>query len=261
METIKKEETMSSALDELFTQIKSKLDSKQDQKQENDEGLSTSTSYSQLEASITADDTQYKYLEKSFPISKSVLKENLPALFKIIDTISVNNIIYEDSGMVNMLLNNILFSELKKIDKNVEGFYKTIELDKQPSTCDGDTQNNPTKPSYEPLDVVYKIEQKAYILTYPDFLEDAFTTIVNKIQKNPLLAKMVTIKQGTKSASMEQTVEQTVAATTLAATLATIAAVENAKLSPPKTSKLPPGGDVDDKKAVVGSVWSWPWDS
>ena len=231
MGTINNEETMSSALDKLFTNIKSKLDRKQEQEQEqeNDEGLSTYKSYSQLEASITADDTQYKYLEKSFPISKSVLKENLPALFKIIDTISVNNIIYEDSVMVNMLLNDILFSELKKIDKNVEGFYKTIELDKQPSTCDGDTQNNPTKPSYVNLNVVYEINQQTYILTYPDFLDDAFTTIVNKIQKNPLLATMVTIKQGTKSASMEQTgeqtVEQTVAATTLAATLATIAAV------------------------------------
>ena len=164
--------------------------------------------------------------------------------------------------MVNMLLNNILFSELKKIDKNVEGFYKTIELDKQPSTCEGDTQNNPTKPIYDKLNVVYEIEQKTYILTYPDFLEDAFTTIVNKIQKNPLLATMVTITQGTKSASMEQTgeqtVEQTVAATTLAATLATIAAVENAKLS---SSSSLPSPSAAPAPAAASSGWPWPWGS
>ena len=71
MNDLTKEKTMSSALDELFAKIKEKI--KKTSETEEDRGL---TSYNQLEASITADDTQYKQLEKSFPISNSVLNHN-----------------------------------------------------------------------------------------------------------------------------------------------------------------------------------------
>lgn len=208
-----KEKTMSSALDELFTEIKEKI--KKTGETEEDRGL---TSYNQLEASITADDTQYKQLEKSFPISKSVLKQNLPTLFKIIDTISVKNIIYENEALVKTLLDDILFSELKKIDNNVQKFYTTITLDNQPDKCE--TQEV-KKPDYQKLDVVYRSKDQTYILTYPDFLDDAFETIVNKINNNPLLKDMVSIKPGTKSTIDEEaTEEETVVTTTLATIVA-----------------------------------------
>ena len=214
MNDLTKEKTMSSALDELFAEIKEKINKTSET--EEDRGL---TSYNQLEASITADDTQYKQLEKSFPISKSVLKQNLPTLFKIIDTISVKNIIYAEEAMVKMLLNDILFSELKKIDNNVQEFYKTITLANQPDKCE--TQQV-EKPEYQKLNVVYHIKDQKYILTFPDFLDDAFETIVKKINNDPLFKNMVSIKPGTKSAIAEEAPEEE--ATVVTTTLATIVA-------------------------------------
>ena len=214
MNDLTKEKTMSSALDELFAKIKEKI--KKTSETEEDRGL---TSYNQLEASITADDTQYKQLEKSFPISNSVLKQNLPTLFKIIDTISVKNIIYAEETLVNKLLNDILFSELKKIDNNVQEFYKTITLANQPDKC---KTQQVEKPVYQKLEVVYHIKDQKYILTFPDFLDDAFETIVKKINNNPLLKDMVSIEWGTKSAIAEEAPEEE--ATVVTTTLATIVA-------------------------------------
>ena len=214
MNDLTKEKTMSSALDELFAKIKEKI--KKTSETEEDRGL---TSYNQLEASITADDTQYKQLEKSFPISNSVLKHNLPTLFKIIDTISVKNIIYEHEAMVKTLLNDILFSELKKIDNNVQQFYADVTLDNLSDKCE--TQQV-EKPVYQKLEVVYHIKDQKYILTFPDFLDDAFETIVKKINNNPLLKDMVSIEWGTKSAIAEEAPEEE--ATVVTTTLATIVA-------------------------------------
>ena len=214
MNDLTKEQTMSSALDDLFTEIKKEIEKTGEM--EEDRGL---TSYNQLEASITADDTQYKQLEKSFPISNSVLKHNLPTLFKIIDTISVKNIIYEHDAMVKTLLNDILFSELKKIDNNVQQFYTNVTLANQPDKCE--TQQV-EKPVYQKLEVVYHIKDQKYILTFPDFLDDAFETIVKKINNDPLFKNMVSIKPGTKSAIAEEAPEEE--ATVVTTTLATIVA-------------------------------------
>lgn len=214
MGDLTKEQTMSSALDDLFTEIKKEIEKTGEM--EEDRGL---TSYNQLEASITADDTQYKQLEKSFPISNSVLKHNLPTLFKIIDTISVKNIIYEHDAMVKTLLNDILFSELKKIDNNVQQFYTNVILDNPPDNCES---LKPEKPEYQKLNVVYHIKDQKYILTFPDFLDDAFETIVKKINNDPLFKNMVSIKPGTKLAIAEEAPEEE--ATVVTTTLATIVA-------------------------------------
>jgi hypothetical protein len=182
-----KENTVSNTLDKLFDKVNEKL-------LEEDTESTTPKSYSELEASINTKDTQFAKLEKKFPISKSVLKHNLPALFKIIDTISIKNIIYTNSESVNTLLTDVLFSELIKIDKKVNSFYATIpEEEKTPTTCkeeDSEESEEPEESIYQPLSIDY-IDNK-YIVKYPDFLDEAFDTIINKKE---VYDNMVTISR------------------------------------------------------------------
>ena len=213
-----KENTTSETLDSLLESINQTLTNP-------DNGSTMPKSYRELEASINVKDTQFAKLEREFPISKSVLKHNLPALFKIIDTISINNIIYSQADLVNSLLNDVLFSELIKIDKKVESFYTNIQVEETSSTCkekeseeakeakkseESEESTTLKESGYKPLSIVYE-ESNKYIVRYPDFLDEAFDTIINK---KALYESMVTItkKNGKAEDEEEEMVEVTAAA-------------------------------------------------
>ena len=166
--------------------------------------------------------------EKNFGVSNSsVLKNNLPQLFQIIDTISEKNTIYGQEELVNNLLTNVLFSELTKTDTKLQNFYNTIKT--EPTTNqECKTEETEQSKEYRSLNINYKRQdtqdtQDTYTIEYPDFLDDAFDTIVKKIRKNPDYNNMVTIEQGTKSATdteIDSVVDDATVAATLAATLA-----------------------------------------
>jgi hypothetical protein len=220
-----KENTMSKTLDKLLEKVNEELS-------EDGPESTTPKSYSELEASINTKDTQFAKLEKKFPISKSVLKHNLPALFKIIDTISIKNIIYSDTSSVNTLLTDVLFSELKKIDNKVNSFYTNIKPEEDTSSkCKEEAEDvkepkEATNSKYESLSIEYNHANNKYTVHYPDFLDEAFDTIINKKE---VYDNMVTISrkknnEATPEATATATAEATATATPEATATATATA-------------------------------------
>ena len=125
--------------------------------------------------------TQFAKLEKVFPTSsRSFLKDNIPELFQIIDIISVENIIYNHSDLVNKLLNDVLFSPLTNLDNKLHHISSNI---KDPNT-------------YAPLAINYDTDSN-FNITYPDFLDDALDSIKQKIEKHEDYNKIVTITSNT----------------------------------------------------------------
>ena len=128
-----------------------------------------------------SNNTQIAKLEKVFPTgSRSFLKDNIPELFQIIDTISVENIIYKHSDLVNKLLNDVLFSPLTNLDNKLNHISSNIK----------DTN------TYEPLNINYDTDSN-FNITYPDFLDDALDSIKQKIDKHEDYNKIVTITSNT----------------------------------------------------------------
>ena len=128
-----------------------------------------------------SNNTQIAKLEKVFPTgSRSFLKDNIPELFQIIDTISVENIIYNHSDLVNKLLNDVLFSSLTNLDNKLHHISSNIK--------DHNT--------YALLTISYDTDSN-FKITYPDFLDDALDSIKQKIDKHEDYNKIVTITSNT----------------------------------------------------------------
>ena len=208
---------MSEAVNTILTQIKS-----------------VQTEASEVEPTNVLEETvapeiQFAKFEKNFGVSNSsVLKNNLPQLFQIIDTISEKNTIYGRADLVNNLLTNVLFSELIKTDSKLKNFYNTIETDpitNQESKTEESVESEKSKQSkeYKSLNINYirQDTQDTYTIEYPDFLDDAFETIKNKIKKIPDYNDIVSITTGSSTAADEATDVVTVAATDAATDPAT----------------------------------------
>ena len=117
----------------------------------------------------------------AYDLQNKIFKQHLPQLFSIIDIVSFKNIIYKDSTQVNTFLNDILLSELKKIDAKIR-------------------ENNPSSGSnYKNLTLTYDTA-KTFSVTYPDFLHEAIEPVAAYIKKNHGNMLTIDVKPGEISA-------------------------------------------------------------
>jgi len=200
--------------------------------------LTKATTYTELKAVITTQDTQFAKLKQIFAISSDVLNHTLPELFEIIDTVSVKNIIYDKTDLVNTLLNDVLFSELTKIDNNLKKLYNKVGH----NPCD----------MYKSIRIEYLNSHK-YRVTYPDFLADAFETIINKLRKNDDFNNILTIKAMTPEEEHQERITLQTTSTTLmmiATAAATAAAMEKATAED-KAKLIKESDAIADLKAKI----------
>jgi hypothetical protein len=203
--------------------------------------LIKATTYTELKAVITTQDTQFAKLKKIFAISSDVLNHTLPELFEIIDTVSVKNIIYDKTDLVNTLLNNVLFSELTKIDNNLKKLYNKVDHDQSDR--------------YKSIRIEYLNSHK-YRVTYPDFLADAFETIINKLRKNDDFNNILTIKAMTPEEEHTERITLQTTSTTLmmiATAAATAAAMEKATAED-KAKLIKESDAIADLKARIAEA-------
>jgi hypothetical protein len=208
MSNFDKDKDIDNALETIFDKIKPAIKEKLNDEGENNESNKLTT-YKELKASkLYTNDTLLKNIKKYFPSTSDGLNYIVPELFQIIDIISMSNIIYQDTNehLVNMLLDNILFSELKKIDSKVNTFYTSI--DEKLESSKSDSQPEPDKDkSYKSMNIAYNSREKKFTVTYPDFLTDAFETIKNKLLNNTEYAKMISMELIEQATPGENSVE------------------------------------------------------
>ena len=144
-------------------------------------GVSTIVKYIQEldkirhEQSVDVNSIQFSELEKSLRINNTFLKGYLPELFYIIQLVSVEDIIFnEKNELLDKLLQDVLFKELKAIDTNLSTL----------STLYTKLGDEVVKSeNYSSMEISYNRSNKSYDVTFPDFLYDAFNSITSKMNE------------------------------------------------------------------------------